>query len=145
MEALSEWLLKEIERMNNIKELYWEINIESFNLNTGMQTKSWWEWTRYYATTDNNLTIESKIEIENPISQIAWRLLFITLIYSIKVKTHKKLAETSSIDETLSKSSDYMIWLIGYLLKNHNEFTLFDWDNLRTLKEIETQLYNKYK
>ena len=137
-ETITEGLLKEIERQERTQTLYGKIEIDVFDLQTGNQTRKWWQDSRYFATTNNKIQLESKIEMKNPLDFIG-KILFITLVCTTQIDK-QEMATKEEIEEIVQKVSEYMISIISRLFEEKHWINSL-WDNVNNLRKMERWLY----
>ena len=142
MDVLTEELLKEIERQDRVKELYGNVEIDVFNIDVGNQIRKWWEDTRYFATKSNKIQVESKMQIRNPLRCFSNVFLFITLVFTTNVirTNKKKLATKKEIENTVKKSTDYVLALMNCLFESYST-KIQEGDNTELLLLLERVLF----
>ena len=114
MELFNEDFLKELERQDSIRSLYWKVRLDVFDVQTWMQTRK--TETRYFATIDNKLQVESTLEIKNP-TELFGKLLYITLVFVSDISTKKELATKQEVEKSVKQSTEYIISLITHLFR----------------------------
>ena len=137
MNLFNEDFLKELERQDNIRSLYWKVQLEIFDIQSWMQTRK--TATRYFATISNKLQVESTMEIKNP-TPLFWKLLYITLVFTSDISTRNELASEEEVEKAVKQSTEYVISLITHLFRVEKDY-IIEGDNLNLLRRIERILF----
>ena len=95
--------------------------------------------TRYFATIDNKLQVESTLEIKNP-TELFGKLLYITLVFVSDISTKKELATKQEVEKSVKQSTEYIISLITHLFRVEKDY-IIEGDNLNLLRRIERELF----
>ena len=142
MDALTEWLLKEIERQEVCSLIYGDVQIDFFDLSVWNQLRNNREENRYFATTANKVQVETKISIPNMVDNFFWKILFISIVLTVDIirKETEWYATEKEIETTVKIANEYTLLLMSKLFREKYRIKQ-EGNNTDLLREIEREIF----